>query len=232
MPLRKTKVEDPVSILARCIDLTDGLRAYRRKDTEQIDAVFSGLKGTRFRDHYDQWIKARPAAEKIVDMPAEVPGVKKLIQNLGWLKVANRVFLMFLVVFIAVQIVPAWREALGPNALGGDGFLYATILVMLAVISMNIATYMDFRIRKKIIAYEAQTMDEFLHTREQMKEFVNKMLKSLAKEAKRAGGDRNAFSIILYFDDYDNIEVVKQWRPKSMGFFRKSYSHYQIIPKL
>jgi hypothetical protein len=29
-----------------------------------------------------------------------------------------------------------------------------TILVMLAVMSMNVATYMDFRIRKKIIAFE------------------------------------------------------------------------------
>jgi len=36
-------------------------------------------------------------------------------------------------------------------------------------------------------------MDEFGRTREQMKEFVNKMLKSLAEEAKMMGGDRNAF---------------------------------------
>lgn len=232
MPLRKKKEEDPVSVLARCIDLTDGLRAYRRKDPEEIDVVFSGLKGTRFREHYDQWVKARPAAEKIAEMPVKIPGVKKMIQNLGWLKVANRVFLIFLVVFIAVQIVPAWRDALGPGAFGGNGFLYATVLVMLAVLSMNLSTYIDYRIRKKIIAYERRTMDEYASSRDRMKEFANKMLRSLAKEAQRVGGDKNAFSIILYFDDYDNVEVVKQWRPRSMGFFKKSYSHYQVVPKL
>jgi len=232
MSARNKKQEDPVQTLARCINFMDDLRAYRRKDVDQVDAAFSDLKKTRFKEHYDQWVKARPAAEKIVEMPFEIPGVKGMIQTLGWLKVANRVFLIFLVLFIAVQIVPAWKSMLGGNPFGGHGFLYATIFVLLAVVSMNVATLIDFRIRKKIVAYEERTMDEYRPSREKMKECANKMLRSLAKEASRKETRRDDFSLILYFDDYDNIEVVKQWRPKSMGIFKKHYSHYQVRPKL
>lgn len=229
---RKKKEEDPVSTLAKCIVLLDDLRAYRRKDVEQVDQVFSDLKKTRFRDHYDMWVKTRPYAEKIVDMPFKIEGVKKMIQKLAWLKVANRIFLIVLVIFIAILLVPVWRNMLGPEPLGGNAFLYATIAVVLVVGSMNISAFIDYRIRKKIIAYERETMGEYALARDKMKEGVNKMLRSLAKEAHRKGVNPIEYSIVLYFDDYDGIEVIKQWRPRAIGIFKKSYSHFQVVPKL
>jgi len=231
MALRKKKEEDPETTLARCIVLLDDIRAYRRKDPEQIDAQFEPLKKSRFRDVYDMWVKARPAAEKIVDMPLKIPGARETIRRLAWLKVANRVFLIVLIFFIAIQIVPVWRRTFGSEFLGGSGLILAGIFIVLVVVSMNIATVWDYRLRKKIVKFEEATVEEYAPARDKMKECVNKMMRSLAREIGRAKKDPDYYGLVLYFDDYDNIEVKDKWRPKSMFFFKKSYNHYQVVPK-
>jgi hypothetical protein len=228
---RKQKEEDPETTLARCIVLLDDVRAYRRKDTEQIEQQFAPLKKSRFKEHYDLWVKVRPFAEKIVDMPAKIPGVPSLIRAIGWMKVANRVFLIVLILFIAFQIVPVWRRNLGQEFLSGLGLILLLSFVILMVVTLNVVTILDYRVRKKIIAYEEATMDEYAAAREKMKESVSKMMRSLAREVGRSKTDPNYYGLVLYFDDYDNIEVVDKWRPKSMGLFKKSYNHYQVIPK-
>jgi len=232
MPKKKQKEMDPVSQLAQCITLLDDTRAYRRKDVERIDEAFVALKKTRFKEHYDMWVKARPAAEKIADMPLKIPGVQRMIRTLAWIKVANRVGLIFLIGFLAIQIVPVWRRVLGPHPFGGHAFLYSMIAVIIVVVAMNYATVMDYRIRKKVIKYEAETKDLYAPQREKMKECVGKMMKSLAKEANRSGKNPEYYKLVLYFDDYDNIKVVNQWRPKVMFVFKKSYSHFEVVPKL
>lgn len=231
MLLRKQREEDPETTLARCIVLLDDIRAYRRKDTEQIEKQFEPLKKSRFKDIYDMWVKARPSAEKIVDMPMKIPGAKETIRRLAWLKVANRVFLIGLIFFVALQIVPIWRRTLGSDFLSGNGLLFAAVFVVLVVVSMNIATVMDYRLRRKIIAYEETTIDQYAPARDKMKECVNKMMKSLAREIGRTKKNPDYYGLVLYFDDYESIEVTDKWRPKSMFFFKKSYNHYQVVPK-
>jgi hypothetical protein len=228
---RKQREEDPETTLARCIVLLDDIRAYRRKDPEQIEAQFAPLKKSRFKDIYDMWIKARPAAERIVDMPLKIPGAKETIRRLAWLKVANRVFLIGLIFFIALQIVPIWRRTFGSDFLSGNGLILTGVFVVLWVVSMNIATVMDYRLRKKIIAYEETTEDKYAPERDKMKECVDKMMKSLAREIGRTKVNPDYFGLVLYFDDYDNITVIDKWKPKSMFFFKKSYNHYQVVPK-
>jgi hypothetical protein len=228
---RKQTEDNPETALARCIVLLDDIRAYRRKDVEQIDAQFDALKKSRFKDHYDTWVKVRPAAEKIIDMPMKVPGAKKLIKVIGWMKVVNKVFLIFLVLFAAFQIVPIWRRTLGPDFLSGAGLTVVIAFVVLVVISLNVVTFLDYRIRKKIIKFEDETMDEYSPAREKMKEAVSKMMKSLAREVARSKKSPDYYGLVLYFDDYENIEVVDKWRPKSMGVFKKSYNHFQVVPK-
>jgi hypothetical protein len=232
MPKKKQKEIDPVSQLAQCITLLDDTRAYRRKDVERIDEAFAALKKTRFKEHYDMWVKARPAAEKIADMPLKIPGVPRMIRALAWIKVANRVGLIVLIGFLAIQIVPVWRRVLGQHPFGGHAFLYSMIAVMIVVIAMNCATVVDYRIRKKIIRYEAETKALYAPQREKMKECVGKMMKSLAKEANRSGKNPEYYKLVLYFDDYENTKVVNQWRPKVMFVFKKSYSHFEVVPKL
>jgi Fic family protein len=231
MPLRRKKEEDPETTLARCIVLLDDIRAYRRKDPELIEAQFEPLKKSRFRDIYDMWVKARPAAEKIVDMPLRIPGAKETIRRLAWLKVANRVFLIALIFFIAIQIVPIWRRTLGSEFLSGNGLILAGVFIVLVVASMNLATVWDYRLRKKIVAYEEATMDEYAPARDKMKECVSKMMRSLAREIGRTKKSPDYYGLVLYFDDYDNIEVKDKWRPKTMFFFKKSYNHFQVVPK-
>ena len=228
---RKQKEEDSETTLARCIVLLDDIRAYRRKDTEQIEAQFVPLKKSRYKDIYDMWVKVRPSAEKIVDMPAKIPGVPSLIRAIGWMKVANRVFMIILILLIAFQIVPVWRRTLGHEFLSGSGLMLLISFVLLVVVSLNVVTFLDYRVRKKIIAYEEATMDEYAPAREKMKDGVSKMMRSLAREVGRTKTDPDYYGLVLYFDDYDNIEVIDKWRPKSMGLFKKSYNHYQVVPK-
>ena len=228
---RKREEDDPATTLARCIVLLDDIRAYRRKDIEQIEEQFSALKKSRFKEFYDMWVKARPSAEAIVDMPAKVPGVKRLISAISWMKVVNKLLLTAVVLFIALQIVPIWRRTLGYDFLSGTGLLVLIALILLTVVSLNVVTVIDYRIRKRIIAYEDSTTDQYAPAREKMRECVNKMMKSLAREAARSSKDENYYGLVLYFDDYSNIEVVDQWKPKSMGIFKKSYNHYQVVPK-
>lgn len=228
---RQVVEENPEGALAKCIVLLDDIRAYRRKDVDQIEAQFGVLKKTRFKEHYDMWAKLRSSVEKIVDMPMKAPGAPKLITTIGWMRVVNKVFLIFLVLFIAFQIVPIWRRTLDRDFIGGSGFTMTIVLVILVVISLNLVTLLDYRIRKKVIAYENATMDEYAPAREKMKEGVNRMMKSLAREMARSKKSPDYYGLVLYFDDYSNIEVVKKWRPRSMGLFKKSYNHYQVVPK-
>src|SRR4030065_1824858 len=146
---RKKKEEDPVTTLARCIVVLADSRKYRRKDVEQIDGLFSELKKSRFKEHYEMWIRARPQAEKIVDMPLEVEGVPGTITTLSWVKVATRVALIVLVFFIAMLLVPAWEKVLGPHPFGGNGFLYATVAVVIMVVMMNAGQVLHYRNQKK-----------------------------------------------------------------------------------
>jgi len=228
---RKQTEDNPETALARCIVLLDDIRAYRRKDIDQIDAQFEVLKKSKFKDHYDTWVKVRPAAEKIVDMPMKVPGAPKLIKTIGWMKVVNKIFLIFLVLFAAFQIVPIWRRTLGQDFLSGTGLMVTIAFVVLVVISLNVVTLLDYRIRKKIIKFEDETSDEYAPAREKMKEAVSKMMKSLAREVARSKKSPDYYGLVLYFDDYENIEVVDKWHPKSMMVFKKSYNHFQVVPK-
>jgi len=57
------------------------------------------------------------------------------------------------------------------------------------------------------------------------------MMKSLAREVARGKKNPDYYGLVLYYDDYDNIEVTGKWRPKSLIFFKKSYNHFQVIPK-
>jgi len=223
--------ENPEGALARCIVLLDDIRAYRRKEVDMIEDQFAVLKKTRFKEHYEMWRKTRASAEKIVDMPMKAPGVARLIKTIGWMRVVNKVFLIFLVLFIAFQIVPIWRRTLGQDFIGGSGFTATIVFVVLVVISLNLVTVLDYRIRKKIVAFEEATTDEYAPAREKMKEAVNKMMRSLAREMARSKKSSDYYRLVLYFDDYDHIEVVDKWRPRSMGVFKKSYNHFRVVPK-
>src|SRR4030067_3438444 len=141
---RKKKEEDPVTPLARCIVVLDDIRAYRRKDVDQIDGLFSELKKSRFKEHYEMWVKARPQAEKIVDMPLKVEGVRGMIRALSWVKVATRVALIVLVFFIAMLVVPAWEKVLGPHPFCGNGFLYGPVGGGIIGVVVNAGQGIDF----------------------------------------------------------------------------------------
>jgi hypothetical protein len=228
---RRPTDEDLGTTLARCIVLVDDLRAYRRKDLGIVDAQFAPLKKSRLRDIYDLWIRVKPAAQQIVNMPLKVSGVDRMIRTVDWLRLVNKIFLVFLVVFVALEMVPAWGRALGLDITSGTGLILTVIFVLLVVITLNLVSFFDYTIRKRIVSFEEAKMDEYAPARERMKESVNKMMKALAGEMGKTDKDPDYYALVLHFDDYDNIEVVAKWRPRSMLLFRKPYNHYQVVPK-
>jgi len=228
---KKRVSEDPVVNLARGIAFCDDLRAYRRTDLAQMDETFGALKTTRFRDYSDMWAKIRPAADRIVTMPLRVKGVKAMIGAVSWVRLAGRLALIVMIVLIAMQIVPIWQNVLGAEPFGGNLLLYTLVSVLAAVVLLTLGSAFDYSIRKRIIAYEDSTMDEYAPCRNKMKECVNKMMRSLARETERGTETPESLSMILNFGDYDNIEVISTWRPKSMLFVKKTYIRYRVNPK-
>jgi len=231
MPGKKGVSEDPVTNLARGIASCDAIRAYRRRDLASIDETFDALKKTRFREYNDLWLKARPSAERIVNMPLKIEGVKRMIGALSWAKVSGRVSLIVLAVLVAVQFVPSFGGGTGGGLLGENAILYTLICVVVTVALFNLGSVLDYVIRKRIIAYEDATADEYAPYRDKMKDCVNRMMKALAREVERGSESQEDLSMVLYFDDYDNTRVVDHWKPKAMWLIKKTYDHYKLVPE-
>lgn len=196
-----------------------------------MDETFEALKKTRFREYNDMWTKVRPAAEKIVNMPLKVPGVRVMIGAVNWARVAGRLALIVMIVLIALQIVPIWQNFLGPEPLGGNALLYTLIIVLAAAVLLTMSSVLDYFIRKRIIAYEDSTVNEYAPYRGKMKECVNKMMAAFAREAGRGKETPESLRMVLNFGDYDHIEVVSKWQPKAMWFIKKTYEHYLVYPR-
>jgi|GEM_PF-771761 len=228
---RKRRVsENPVVNLARCIAFCDNLRAYQRSDLAEVDETFEALRKTRFRDHSEMWEKARPAADKIATMPLKIPGVKAMIGVVSWTKLLGRAALIVMVILIALQIVPIWQNVLGPDALGGNLLLATLMIVVAAIVLLTLSSVFDYFIRKRVIEFEDSTIDEYAPFRSRMKDCVNRMLRSLSREVGRGRETPDSLSMVLNFGDYDNVDVVSRWQPKSMGFIKKTSTRFLVKP--
>ncbi len=223
--------EDPVVNLARCIAFCDDLRAYRRGDLAEMDETFEALQKTRFREHHDMWVKVRPLADKIVNMPLRVGGVKWMIGSVGWARLIGRFALIAMIVLVALQIVPIWQNVVESDTLKGQLLLFTLLFALAAAVLLTMGSVLDYTIRKRIIAYEDSTMKEYAPARDKMKDCVNKMMRTLARETERGTETPESLSMVLNFGDYDNVEVVAKWQPKSMWLIKKAYNRYQVNPR-
>ncbi len=196
-----------------------------------MDETFGALKKTRFREYGDMWARVRPAAEKIVNMPLRIPGVKVMIGAVNWARVTGRLALIVMIVLVALQIVPIWQNVLGPEPFGGNALLYTLIMVLAAAVLLTLSSVLDYFIRRRIIGYEDSTMNEYAPYREKMKECVNKMMAAFSREAGRGKETPESLRMVLNFGDYDHIEVINKWQPKSMWLVKKTYEHYLVYPR-
>ncbi len=229
---KKRVSEDPVVNLARCITICDGLRAYRRNDIAEADGTFDALKKTRFAEHSDMWTRVRPSAERIVNMPMRVKGAPRMIGAVNWTKVVGRLALIVLIILIAVQIVPIWQNALGTEPLGGAILLPTLGVLLSAVVMLTVSSVLDYSVRKRIIAYEDATDKEYASDRKRMKECVNTMMRSLARETERGKETPESLAMVLNFGDYDNVEVVGERKAKVMLVGKATRTLFLLNPKM
>lgn len=197
-----------------------------------MDKSFQALKKTRFMEYSDMWTRVRPAAERIVKMPMNVKGAVWMIGAVNWAKVFGRLALVALVLILAVQIVPIWQNAVGTEPFEGIALVITLSVALAAVIMLTMATVLDYFTRKRIIAYEEETMDDYAPERTKMKDSVNRMMKSLARETERGKETPESLSMILNFGDYDNVEVVRERQAKPMPFVKRTHTLYQMNPRI
>ena len=197
-----------------------------------MDQTFESLKKTRFSEYNDMWTRLRPVAEKIVKMPIVVRGAVWMISVVNWAKVLGRLALVVLVFVLAVQIVPIWQNAVGTEPFQGAALVVTLIVVLAAVAMLTIATILDYFIRKRIIAYEESTMDEYAPERAKMKDSVSRMMRSLARETEHGKETPESLSMILNFGDYDNVEVVGERQSRLMPLGKESRTLYRVNPRI
>jgi len=66
--------------------------------------------------------------------------------------------------------------------------------------------------------------------REKLKAVTQKAIKKLAENTERYGEDPTNHKLTLYFNDYENIEIIKK---KSSGrVFKRKYYKYTAIPSI
>jgi len=178
------------------------------------------------------WTRIRPVAEKIVNMPMRVKNVVWMIGAVNWAKVSGRIALVVLVFLLALQLVPIWQNVLGTEPFGGTMLLLTLIVVLTAVVMLTMSSALDYFIRKRIIAFEDTTLNEYAPDRAKMKDCVNRMMKALARETERGKETPESLSMVLNFGDYDSVEVVgkRQTKPTLLG--RKSHTLYLQNPRV
>ncbi len=229
---KKRVSEDPVVNLARCITFCDGFRAYRRNDLSEADEAFEALKKTRFSEYSGMWSRVRPVAERIVNMPMKVKGAPTMIGAISWTRVTGRIALIAMVILIALQIVPIWQNVLGTGPLAGSALLITLIVVLAAMALLTTSSVLDYFVRRRIVEYEDLTEEEYAQDRSRMKECVDKMMGSLARETERGRETPESLAMVLNFGDYEGAEVVGKRNTKSSLLGKQTRVLYLLNPKV
>jgi len=175
------------------------------------------------------WWNVEDDVKRIVDMPLQIPSVPSMIRLHFGLRLAGRIFLILLVIGIAARFVRAWRSSLGE--LLGHNMWYLIFVVVGSIVGINGEIIVDFMIRRKVIKYERASEEKYKENVEALKKATQTVIDRLAREIEHGQKKREDFPFHLFFDDYDDIEIVATKTPKSMFVFKRSYKVYTAIVK-
>ena len=215
--------------LTDIITSLDSVRAYRRRSSQNLDEKFKRIGGMGFPDLRRLWPGIEGDVKTIVDMPLNIPGVPRLIRLNYALRLLGRIFFILLVVVLAARLVRAWRPLLG-EALG-DNLPLLIVIVLGAVISMNGEVVADYVIRRRVVEYESLTEERYKKHVNRVKGATQTVIDRLAEDTKQSKKDPKDFPFHLFFDDYDNIEVIQEKVPRSMLIFKRKFKVYTAIVK-
>lgn len=233
MPAKKKGVvsrrDDQIIPLTDVITSLDGVRAYRRRNSQGLDEKFQRLGSMGYSELGKIWWQVEDDVKRIVDMPMQIPRVAAMIRLNYALRLVGRIFMILLVIGFAARSIRAWRSSLGE--LLGHNMWFLIIVIVGSIVGINGEIVTDFLIRRKVIEYERASEEKYKENVEAVKKATQTVMNRLAREIKVSQKDRGDFPFHLFFDDYDGIEVVSVKTPKSMFVFKRSYKVFTAVVK-
>lgn len=233
MPSKKkgtvVRSDEQLVPLTDLITSLDSVRAYRRRGSQNLEEKFKRVGGMGYSDLRRLWHGIEGDVKAIVDMPLNIPEVPRLIRLNYALRLVGRLFFIMLVILLAARLVRAWRSVLG-EALGGNLPLLISVVIG-AVVAMNGEVIIDYIIRRKVVDYETRTEDRYKKHVNKVRDAVQTVIDRLARESKQSRKDPSELPFHLFFDDYDNIEVISEKTPRSMLIFKRKFKVYTAIVK-
>jgi hypothetical protein len=204
-----TRPEDLHSIIVQL----DGVRAFRRMDSLKIESSFKRVGA------YDKWLQLRSDIEKIVNLPNTLPRVSTLIKTAFLLRSLFPACLFSIILLLLIKggiiSAPSFLEKI---------FWIIPFLVITSFIAV------DFMARKRIASYEIDNQDLLKEEKNRIKKAVEFFIKRLCHVLEETEKDQSSYRMRLFFNDYEGIEVVRAFKERAFGIFKKTYYMYIVTP--
>jgi|GEM_PF-5457406 Holliday junction resolvase RusA-like endonuclease len=227
MRLRKP-IDAETEQLNRLTDLItcmDSIRGYRRRSSVALGDKFGALKGRAASQANKIWKEVKPDVDRIVDMPLQIPGIPTMIRMNHYLRISSRIFLIFFAIIVGAFFVPAYRPYLG---LFRELWFFSFVILGLVITTYG-AIALDYRIRRKVVQFEKETIDRYEKNVQKIARACQRLIDLLRDEIRRTRKDPYDFPIRLFYDDYDGIQIIDSFNPRIMLFFKQKFKVYVAI---
>ncbi|MCK4785927.1 MAG: hypothetical protein KAV87_19380 [Desulfobacteraceae bacterium] len=194
----------------------DGIRAFRRSNTQAIEESFQRLYQT------DLWNSIKQDVQSIVFFPNTIPGLEKLMRITYILRQLFPISILSIVLSVIIRI--------GLLPMPNDNIYLIFLLFPVAIIGAFIA--IDLAIRMRIASFEKEHPDLNALEKERIKLVVEDLLAKLIAEILPGKENLFQYKMSLYHNDYRRTEVLRESVERVFSVFKRSYIRYVTIPCL
>lgn len=212
---RRNSVDKEADILFLIRQL-DGIRAFRRSNTQVIEQSFERLY------QLDIWNRIKQDIQSIVLFPNTIPGLEKLISITSILRHLFPIAILSIVLSVIIRM--------GLLPMPNDNIYLIFLLFPLAIIGAFIA--IDLAIRMRIASFEKEHPDLNAPEKERIKLVVEDLLAKLIAEIRHRKENTSLYRMSLYYNDYRRTEVLGERVERVFGVFKRNYIRYVTIPSL
>lgn len=212
---RKREVDKLSDLYYLAVQL-DNIRAFRRVGTEKIESAFQRINSTGV------WRKIKSDVEEIVYLPNTIPGVPRLTKIVMTLRTLFPTCVIFIILALLIRFgfIPIPAPAL------------SYVLIFFAIFVMLSFVALDFTIRRRIVRYEEEHPAMQSREKEHIRDVVQELIKELLKEIRSRGEDPGRYKMRLFHKDYRGLRIIKEYRERIFGIFKRKHSIYLAIPSL
>jgi len=215
------EVREKLELFRYLIEVLDGVSVFRRASPEDIEDAFKSLKSATLTE---EWKKIRHYVRKIAYLPLEVPGVPELMRLGAYIRIFLPLTMIFAIIGLGhslrPKLLPAPPFVATPERLAIFFCISGLLAVSLIVI--------DYKIRRKVIAYERAHRAKLGKGRAAVKKAVQKLIFAFARELRKHKVDPEKYKLTLFHRDYDGVKIIKVSR-KLLKIFPRKYNMYQVV---